>query len=237
ATTLGGGGGGGMQFANGYRVNDVSYNGLGLGAGSASNETDVQYSYSDYAGSPSPQPPVHEYNPAVIAEYKNQLKNLSTQLKEGHEQRKTVVLRGGGGMGAGTEYLMASGEQFLPHALSTQAGFQFSYEFQRGRSSSDTAAGQVLGNLNDEQQNIYAFIGEAYRKASQQAFEECGRDYSNYTCICPKTHAIVICLVSEHVGDPELIPAWLQQRHCADDATSLGQTGNGFSSYQKFLLD
>jgi len=28
-----------------------------------------------------------------------------------------------------------------------------------------------------------------------------------------------------------------QQRHCADDATSLGQTGNGFSSYQKFLLD
>ena len=55
--------------------------------------------------------------------------------------------------------------------------------------------------------------------------------------MCPRTHAIVICLVTQHIGDATKVPSWLQQRHCSDDVASSGQQGNGFSSYQRFLLE
>jgi hypothetical protein len=140
-------------------------------------------------------------------------------------------------MGAGAEYLQENGQEFEPHALSTQAGFQFSYEFVRGRSNEENAPGQVLDSQNTEQEDLYAFIGDAYREATTQAYNDCGRDYSNYTCMCPRTHAAMICLVSDHIGDPAKIPSWLQQRHCADDVDTSGQPGNGFSGYQQFLLE
>jgi len=236
-SALGAGGGGGMQFADGYQDQKKSYNGLGLGAGTGSNESSVQYSYNDYLGSKNPRLPVHQYNPLVIAEYKAQLKNLAQQLTARYKDGKTVVLRGGGGMGAGAEYLDANGQEFEPHALSTQAGFQFSYEFVRGQSNEANGPGKVLDSQNAEQEDLYAFIGDAYLQATKQAYNDCGRDYSNYTCMCPRTHAVVICLVTQHIGDPGKVPSWLQQRHCADDVDTSGQPGNGFSSYQRFLLE
>lgn len=236
-TGLGAGGGGGVQFANGYRFNGRPYDGLGLGAGMGSGETAVQYSYNDFVGSTRPPQPVHQYNPSVIAEYETQLKNLGDQLRTGYHKRKTIVLRGGGGMGAGTEYLMTNGQAFVPHALSTQGGFQFNYAFLRRRSNGAGLGAQALDDLNAQQEDVYAVLGDAYRTASRLAFEECGRDYSNFACMCPREHAIVICLVRQQVDDPKQIPGWLQQRHCPGDASSGGQNGSRFSSYQQLLLD
>jgi hypothetical protein len=95
----------------------------------------------------------------------------------------------------------------------------------------------VLDSQNAEQEDLYAFIGDAYLAANKQAYNDCGRDYSNYTCMCPRTHAVVICLVTQHIGDATKVPSWLQQRHCADDVDSNGQPGNGFTGYQQFLLE
>jgi hypothetical protein len=130
SSVLGAGGGGGMQFANGYVLRNKRYTGLGLGAGVGSTGATVQYSYNDPTGSSTPPLPVHQYNPAVIAEYQRQLANLKRQLKFRFNRGETIVLMGGGGMGAGTEYLREGGDEFVPHAMSTQAGFQFSYEFR-----------------------------------------------------------------------------------------------------------
>jgi hypothetical protein len=232
STNLGAGGGGGMQFGNGYRFKGKFYGGLGLGAGMGSDETQVEYSYNDYAGSGRTPQPVHQYNAPVIADYKAQLKNLADQLRTNYKTNKTIVLRGGGGMGAGTEYLMENGQEFEPHALSTQAGFQFSYEFRKPRGAANDPGLQALDTLNAEQEDLYAFIGDAFRIASQRAFEDCGRDYSNFTCICPRQHALVICLIGQKVSDPTKIPAWLQERHCPGDTAAAGT----YSSYQQLLL-
>jgi len=232
STSLGAGGGGGMQFGNGYRFQGKPYNGLGLGAGMGSGETQVQYSYNDYAGSGRTPQPVHQFNAPVISDYAAQLGNLADQLRASYKSHTTIVLRGGGGMGAGAEYLMTNGQEFEPHALSTQAGFQFSYEFHKGRAAANDPGVQALDTLNAEQEDVYAFIGDAFRLASQQAFEGCGRDYSNFDCICPRQHAAVICFVRQKVDDPSKIPAWLQERHCPGDTSAAG----AFTSYQELLL-
>src|SRR5207244_2426031 len=86
---------------------------------------------------------VHQYNAPVIADYEAQLKNLADHLRASSRRNKTVVLRGGGGMGAGTEYLMPNGQEFEPHALSTQASFQFSYEFRKARADANAAGGDA----------------------------------------------------------------------------------------------
>lgn len=227
-STLGAGGGGGMQFGNAYRFGQ--YNGLGLGAGVGSDETRVQYSYNDYLGSPQPPLPVHQYNPGVIAEYQRQLANLADLLRARFRDGKTIVLTGGGGMGAGTEYLMQNAQEFEPHALSTQAGFQFSFEYRRQR----PAVSGVTGLLA-EQEEFYKLLGDDYEKANHQAYEECGRDYANFKCMCPRAHAMVICLAGEQLGDPAKIPSWLQQQHCSNDSPPTGV--NGLTSYQQSLVN
>jgi hypothetical protein len=231
SSRVGAGGGGGMQLADGYRSGDRSYNGLGLGAGVGSDDDEIQFSYFDYVGSGRTPQPVHEYNPPVIADYEEQLSNLVDQLDAALSAGATVVVRGGGGMGGGAEYLMENGEEFAPHALSTQAGFQFRYEFRR-------AAGTVRGRaLDREQEDAYAKLGEFYRRANAEAFAQCGRDYSNYACICPKAHATVICLMAQELGDPTKIPAWLQEQHCPNDPDSPNQLVNRLTSYQRLLLE
>jgi hypothetical protein len=234
-SVLGAGGGGGMQFGNAYRFRDQHYNGLGLGAGVGSDETSVQYSYSDYAGSGKPPLPVHQYNPAVIDEYERQLKNLGQQLKTRFKDGKVIVLMGGGGMGGGTEYLMPNGQEYTPHALSTQAGFQFSYEFRRPGGPSATDRPTVLADLEAQQQDFYELLGDDFRVANRQAYQDCGQDYSNYACMCPRAHAIVICLAGQQLGDASKIPSWLQQPHCANDCAPQGN--NGLTGYQQLLLD
>jgi len=229
---LGAGGGGGMQFANGYKFAGKSYNGLGLGAGFGTGEDAVQYLYNDVEDAVSP-PPVHEYNPVVIANYQAQLENLAKLLRDSYASGKPIVVRGGGGMGAGTEYLDAQGQSYAPHALSTQGGFQFNYQFGNANGG---AGAQALAALNDAQEDVYAIIGDAFREGNRVALAECDNDYSNFGCMCPVQHAYVICRVTEAVGgDPTLVPGWLQQRHCPgdDDAAIVG----GLTSYQRLLLD
>jgi len=234
-SVLGAGGGGGMQFGNAYRVVRQSYNGLGLGAGMGSDEPRVEYSYNDYAGSGNPPLPVHQYNPAVIAEYQAQLANLEQQLQSRLKAGRTIVLMGGGGMGAGTEYLKANGQEFEPHALSTQAGFQFSYEFEDAKNASNLGEPAVLASLQAEQESFYTLLGDDYRTASRRAYDACDQDYSNYKCICPRTHAIVICLVGRQIKDSAKIPSWLQEQHCP--ASTVSTPANGLTGYQQLLVD
>ena len=236
---LGAGGGGGAQFANGYWFDGTSYNGLGLGAGVGNTDLDpdapVQYSYNDYPDSPrQPPPPVHEFNAGIVADYEAQLENLAGLLKSKYRDGKTIVIRGGGGMGGGTDYLSSGGLPHFPRALSTQGGFQFNYEFARTHPASNSAGAQALDNLNAEQQNIYEAIGDAYQIASDLAYQACGRNYANFACMCPIEHTLVICIAAQKVGDPTKVPGWLQQRHCPGD-----DPGNGpdsFSAYQRHLL-
>jgi hypothetical protein len=234
-SVLGAGGGGGMQFANGYRFENQHYNGLGLGAGAGSDEGGIQYSYNDYEGSPSPPLPPHQYNPAVIAEYQAQLVNLANQLQARFAEGKSVVLKGGGGMGAGTEYLRSNGDEYVPHALSTQAGFQFSYEFRDRKAPSAPVEQRVWKGVNAQQEDAYSQLGEFYRRANKRALEQCGGDYSNYACICPKAQAIVICLMGEALGDPKKIPTWMQEQHCPDPDPA--NPANGLTRYQQVLFD
>ena len=232
-TALGGGGGGGMQLADGYFFDGVSYNGLGLGAGTSSDEAVVQYSYNDYANSGRPVRPVHEYNPAVISDYEEQMNNMVAQLKAGLDVGGTVVLRGGGGMGAGTEYLMENGEEWVPHALSTQAGFSFRYEF--GPPAPPPAPpDQTGGNTGDggDEEDVYAQLGDFYNEANAEALSECGNDYSNYSCICPKQQAIVVSLMANALGDPTQVPSWLTQDTCPNGTDPSNQLGDGLTSNQ-----
>src|SRR5262249_32275494 len=89
--------------------------------------------------------------------------------------------------------------------------------------------------LNTEREDLYSRLGDDYRIANQQAFDQCGRDYANYSCICPRTHAIVISLVGQQIGDPKKIPNWLQQQHCSG-AAGPTQGANGLTSYQQILV-
>src|SRR5262249_33835115 len=168
---MGAGGGGGMQFGNAYRVGRQSYNGLGLGAGMGSDEPRVEYSYNDYAGSGNPPLPEHQYNPAGVDPYQTQLANLEQPLhstiKAGRATRRKGGREDGGvgrrGHGGGTEYLKANGQEFEPHALSTQAGFQFSYEFEDAKNASNLGEPAVLASLQAEQESFYTLLGDDYR--------------------------------------------------------------------------
>jgi hypothetical protein len=175
---------------------------------------------------------VHEYNPAVIADFQEQVSNVVQQLQSALASGETIVLRGGGGMGAGAEYLMQNGEEFTPHALSTQAGFQFRYEFRQRKEGGAPGDG-----LDADQQDAYAKLGDFYRLATADAYEQCGRDYSNFACMCPVTHAMVICLMGRELGDPAKIPTWLQQQHCPNDPDLPNIPVNNLTSYQHLLLD
>jgi hypothetical protein len=231
---LGAGGGGGAQFASGYYHNGTSYNGLGLGAGVGSTslvpKSPVQYSYNDYQD--PPRLPLHDFNAAVVDDYEAQLENLAAQLKSKYNAGKRIVIRGGGGMGAGTQFLSSAGAAFLPQALSTTGGWQFSYEFAKIPDPGIDPGAQALDSLNADQSNLYQEIGESWKDAAAIAFEACGRDYSKFACMCPIEHAIVVCKATEAVGgDPTKVPGWLQQRHCPGD-----DNASGFSGYQGRLL-
>ncbi|MDX2165412.1 MAG: hypothetical protein SF182_00035 [Deltaproteobacteria bacterium] len=211
SSRIGGGGGGGVQLADGYRCGERLCAGLGLGAGVGSEERDVQYSYFDYPDSQRPPQPVHDYNPAVIGDYQTQIGALIDQLRARVAAGETVVLRGGGGMGAGAEYLRANGEAYEPHALSTQAGFQFRYLFGTVEDDADADEPEL------QQADVYERLGPIYRAATKHAFEACGRDYANYNCMCAATHEIVVRKMAEALGDLARVPPWLRQRHCPDD--------------------
>ena len=236
-TVIGSGGGGGMQFANGYRNAGQSYNGLGLGAGHSNTESEVQYSYSQDLYTTT-----HSYTLGTITAYKTQLRNLKRSLKARFRSGQKVILTGGGGMGGGMEYLQADGQEYTPHALSTQAGFSYRYEFywrDRNPAQSSPIIGKTTA-INEPTPDLYQALGSFYQIANQQALEDCGSDYGNFACICPKAQALVICQVGEFFsGDVIQIPAWLQQAHCPDTSLLISGATNPprppLSSYQRLL--
>ena len=234
---LGGGGGAGMQLANGYSYRGKSYNGLGLGAGANSDDSLVQYSYSS-AVRPNgdPGPVTHEYDHKVVREYHRQLKKLRKQLKYIFRNGGTVLLEGGGGMGAGAEYFDTAGSEYSPHALSTQAGFQFSYQIRKREFSLTSTQQVAMENHLESNGNLYAFLGAAYQEASKEAYEDCGKNYENYACICRKSHAIVICKAAEAFG-ADKIPAWLNVSYCPASVTADKRNPeDGLRDYQRRLL-
>lgn len=233
-STVGAGGGGGMQLADGYRHEGRVFDGLGLGAGIGSDEAQVEYSYFDGAGSGRPVRPVHDYDPAVVEDFHIHLGHVVEQLAAAQAAGATVVLRGGGGMGAGAEYLSATGGELEPHALSTQAGFQFRYEFRAHEPSEPRPSPRE--QEHDEADDAYANVGELYRTATRRAYEQCGRDYANYGCVCPTTHAIVVCLMGRLLGDVGKIPTWLQQQHCPANALELAERNGTLSARCDELL-
>ena len=214
ASSLGAGGGGGMQFANGYRNGGKSYNQLGLGAGTSSNEPEVQYSYYQ----PITGRVTNDYDPELIADYQTQLAQLFAQLDEGLRQGGEIVFKGGGGMGAGAEYLRSDGEEYVPHAVSTQAGFQFRFRVGKAKGFPILPIRSVAppeSVVSSQQKKLYLAMGNIYQFANQQALQECGNSYENYACICPASQAIVICLAHRVLGgNLASIPGWIQQAHC-----------------------
>jgi hypothetical protein len=218
SSVLGAGGGGGMQFANGYVFQNKHYTGLGLGAGVGSTEAKVQYSYNDYPASGRPPLPVHQYNPAVIAEYQTQLVNLTRQLKSRYGSGKTIVLMGGGGMGAGTEYLMENGEEFVPPAMSTQAGFQFSYVFHAPAFVEEPGVPSAFGTLAAEQQALYGpwVMAIAPRTARPEA---CGADYRTSPHVPAGARDRDLSGRTAD-GRPEEDSQLAQQRHCSMTAAA-----------------
>ncbi len=238
-TALGAGGGAGMQFANAYWHDGVNYNGLGLGAGFGQGEKQTQYSY--YASATAN--PAHVYDGAVIEAYAAQLANLRTKLQNNLAKGRAVVLEGGGGAGGGMEYLQPNGEEYTPHAVSTQAGFAFNYAFKKVSASKK----MMVNEAEDLTPQIYQKLGDDYRMANRYAYQQCGNSYANFSCMCPKIHAMVICLVGQQLGDPKKIPVWMQQQHCQQDQTavnigmfaaagSIKASANQYSSYQESLL-
>lgn len=250
-SALGAGGGGGMQFASDYRSHGRSYNQLGLGAGTSSNEGKVQYSYYQ----PISGAVTHNYDDLIISEYQQQLKNLFKQLRNGLTHHGTVVLKGGGGMGAGAEYLMADGEEYQPHALSTQAGFQFRFTISDHPESLSNliamgATSPSEPSMTAQQKKLYAALGGIYQFASQKAYEACGNNYDNYSCICPATQAVVNCLAGYVLKEkPSALPQWIQQAHCPitqekktaieffGNQLPLKTKGSSLSSYDALVLN
>jgi hypothetical protein len=247
-SVLGAGGGGGMQFANGYLFQGRSYNGLGLGAGTSNQEPAVQYTY--YQNGPK-QTSTRVYNRHLIKKYQAHQRHLKAQLKSRLARGQSIILQGGGGMGGGAEYLMANGLEHTPHALSTQAGFEYRYELQRvSRPISPTRQRHLTPvpatpvPVTSTQPNLYQALGGFYQLANQQAYQECGSDYANFACMCPKAQALVICQAGLFFqGDASKIPAWLQQTHCPDlslpasQVTASAKPGvDSLTRYQRLLL-
>ena len=234
-TYLAGGGGGGAQFANGFISQGKSYNGLGLGAGGSQSlaaadskgnkiQSEISYSYNDSINNNPPR----TNHAILIDDYSKQLVVLKQKLISALASGQKVILKGGGGMGAGAEYYDAKLNEITPHALSTQAGFQFRFEIvskkavfsspRRGYSSNI-----LTEQLIDQNQNLlYQRLGPIFQTANRQALNHCGNSYTNYNdCVCPATQAIVTCLAMSTLGvsNPNLVPKWLGNQYCVKSAT------------------
>ncbi len=221
-----------MQFANGATFNTQNLNGLGLGAGAgADNQSSVQpvqYSYSTAGGASSTT--THEYSPGLIGNYQSNLTRLATQLQILYGRGRPIFLTGGGGMGVGMEYLDTAGNEEVPHALSSQGGFAYTYTF----ASLSTAVPQVNDPLP---QGFYAKLGNIYHEANTKALQTCGNTYSNYSCICFATQAWVLNLSKEAYSGA--LPTWLSQAYCpaTDAQLSTLAPNTGINAYQQFTLD
>jgi len=234
-TYLAGGGGGGAQFANGFTSQGKSYNGLGLGAGGSQYlaaadskgnkiQSEISYSYNDAINNNPPQ----TNHAILINDYSKQLVFLKQKLISALASGQKVILKGGGGMGAGAEYYDAKLDEINPHALSTQAGFQFRFEIMNKKAVFSVPRRGYSSNilteqLIDQNQNLlYQRLGSIFQTANRQALNHCGNSYTNYNdCVCPTTQAIVTCLAMSTLGvsKPNLLPKWLGNQYCVKSTT------------------
>ncbi len=228
--SLGSGGGGGAQFGNNFPL----HHGLGLGGGMGNTDQAPQLSYYS-----SPTASSSTYQQGLINNYTNSISHLNSLLQQGYQGGDSIILVGGGGMGGGAEYLQASGAEITPHALSTQGGFQFRYVFKQSKDADNPVDQGLLDTQTQVNSEIYKIIGVSYQQANAMAYTACGNSYNNFACICPKAHALVLCLLAKQVG-PTQVPAWLQQPHCGTNAANQqygAQTASPFSPYQQSLID
>lgn len=218
-TYLGSGGGGGIQFVHGL---GPSYHGLGLGAGGSQQlvapispaiKSDIQYTYYnvDINGK---QTKTNSYDAGTINTYQNEILNLQNKIKSALALGYQVILKGGGGMGAGAEYYDVKNNEISPHALSTQAGFRFRYVLTDSRASGVLSTAEQLVSI--DQNAFYQKLGRIYQTANSLALKQCNNSYSNYAgCICPATQALTICLAQVALGkNVNELPSWLGTLYC-----------------------
>jgi len=195
---VGAAGGGGVNIGSGYTRNGINYNGLGLGAGADYKTDTATYSYYA-AGSTGDGQPV--YNATTVNQYITEMELLHAQLKQSCAAGKTVVFQGGGGAGAGAEFLQSNGSEYAPHAISTQGGFQFSYRITCNKQRAAAAVMPV---------GLYVELGRLYSQAIVMAKASCG-GWSDYSCICRTSNAYLVAVLKEKYN---VLPAWLNSSTC-----------------------
>jgi len=191
---IGGGGGGGMQHTKG------AINGLGIGAGTSYREGKVQYTISS---------PANATANATVAEYAIAMTSLFETLSG-----QSFVLQGGGGSGAGYEYLRPDGVEEYPQSMSTGCGYSFSYEVAGGSAARVKAPTYPTSRTTT---NLYAQLGDIFQACTKEAVAECG-SFDNWKCVCQAQSKCVVRKADELVaGDTSQIPAWLTVDTCPGD--------------------
>lgn len=199
---VGGGGGGGAQLTNG------TIDGLGVGAGTSYREGPAQMTYNTYCGGPGPG-----NVDAIVADYSTELDAAFALLSDGR-----FILRGGGGMGSGYEYLKKDGvQEWIPHAMSTGASFSFAYTFETGSAArfpppKYPTSRQVI--------DLYQQYGNIMGTCGRRAPKECPGGYDNYACTCQAQFNCTISAVEKIVSDPAEIPRWVRLNTCPGGKTS-----------------
>jgi hypothetical protein len=233
----GSGGGGGSQFGGAYLNQGDNLNGLGLGAGTGSGLSALEGTNIIFQAPPAVEysfyPPVAHpdwSDSRVLTEYADNLKYLlDTLIPALYNQGYSIVVTGGGGGGTGLEFLDALGEEFIPHPVSTEYGFNFCYVFNKAgqyKKSDCVSASAVINNKLTLDQIIYQNIGQLFNQCMKQAIlpENC-HGYTDYTCTCTFQH---VCVITELTNILQLngfssddLPSWLVTPHCSNSETAL----------------
>ena len=190
-TYIGGGGGGGMQHTK------DAINGLGIGAGTSYREGMAQYTISS---------PANATANATVAEYAEAMTSLFETLSG-----QSFVLQGGGGSGAGYQYLRPDGVEEYPQSMSSGCGFSFSYEVAGGSAARVKAPTYPTSRTTT---NLYTSLGAMYKACSLESLAFCG-SYDSWKCVCQAQNKCIVRKADEIVaGDASQIPSWLTDDTC-----------------------
>ncbi|MDC0535968.1 hypothetical protein OAO18_09195 [Francisellaceae bacterium] len=211
--SIGSGGGGGVQFANSGKYTQFT-EGLGLGAGVGTgpkipDTMQVEYSYNKNNSVTS-----HSYNADTVSEFMNEMKSLKGLMKN-----KTVVVKGGGGMGVGAEYLYLdqnnnSIQEYTPHIISTGGGFTFAFTIQPKSMPNLLLQPNKLINSNDVQ--FYQNLGAYYNLAMTLALAHT-EGYGGYSCalyMCEYAQDYVLKQAINDFSGKDNVPSWLKVDQC-----------------------
>jgi hypothetical protein len=178
-----------------------------LGAGFGHDEKNVQYSYYPAGKEPDPKDKF-VYQPEVIREFDAQLANMKAMLLAAYKNGQTVKYEGGGELGSGLEYIKKNGDQYVPHAVSQQSAFYFTYNFRKATKSQRASKKPKPGS-----QGFYKDLSKIQGKARDQAMKKCGGGYSDYKCVCETSNKITINMVTKKYGK-SAVPDWMKDLKC-----------------------